>query len=56
MPPLPALPVHQRRVLRHAVVPHDDGVLLPLHARVEVGAPGDVLVEEIQDRVRLFLL
>lgn len=56
MAPLPVLPVDQRRVLRDAVVPHHDRALLPLDARLEVGAVREVVVQELEQRVRLFLL
>jgi hypothetical protein len=52
---LPVLPVDERRVLRDAVVPHDDGALLPLDARLEVAAKREVVVQELEQRVRLFL-
>ena len=53
---LPVLPVDEGRVLRDAVVPHDDGALLPLDTRLEVAAKGEVVVQELEQRVRLFLL
>jgi hypothetical protein len=56
MPSLARLPVDKGSVLNGSVVPDDDGLLLPLDAGVEVGAPGDVLVEEVEDGVGLFLL
>jgi len=55
MAALPVRPVDQRRVLRYTVVPDDDGALLPLDARLEVGAIREVVVQELEDRVRLFL-
>jgi hypothetical protein len=55
VPPLPVLPVDERRVLRHAVVPHHHGPLLPLDARLEVGAVREVVVQELEDCVRLLL-
>lgn len=56
MPPLPVLPVNQRRVLRHAIVPHHHRPLLPLDARLEVRAVREVVVQELEDRIRLLLL
>lgn len=56
MPPLPVLPVDQRRVLRDAVVPDDNGALLPLDAGLEVGAEGEVVVQEFEQRVGFFFL
>lgn len=56
MPPLPALPIHQGRVLRHAVVPDDDGALLPLDAGLEIGAVREMVVQELEERIRLLLL
>ena len=56
VPPLAVLPVHQRRVLRHPVVPHDDGALLPLDSGLEVGALAQVLVQEGEQGIRFFLL
>lgn len=56
MAPITRVPVNQRRMLRDAVVPNHDGALLPLDAGLEVGAPSDVLIQELEDDVRLFLL
>lgn len=56
MPPLAVLPVNQRRVLRDAVVPDHDGAGLPLDARLEVGAVREVVVQELEEGVRLLLL
>lgn len=56
VPPRTVVPVEQRRVLRDAVVPDDDGAGLPADADVEVGAEGDVVVEELEQRVGLLLL
>lgn len=56
MPSLARLPVDNGSVLDNSVIPDDDRSLLPLDASVEVGAPGDVLVEKVEDGVRLFLL
>lgn len=56
MPPVAALPVDEGRVLRDAVVPDHHGALLPLDAGLEVGAPRQVLVEELEEGVRLFVL
>lgn len=56
MSSLPVLPVQQCRVLRHAIVPYHDGAFLPLHPCVEVGACGDVVVQELEDGLALFSL
>lgn len=56
MPSLAVPPVYQSRVLRHTVVPHDHCALLPLNAHVEIGAIGDVVVKELEQIVRFFLL
>jgi hypothetical protein len=55
MPPLPILPVNQRRVLRHPVIPNYHGPLLPLDARLEVGAVRKMVVQELENRIRLLL-
>lgn len=55
MPSLARLPVDEGSVLDGSVVPDDDGLFLPLDAGVEVGAPGDVLVEEVEDGVGFLL-
>ncbi len=51
-----AVEVEQRRVLGDAVVPDNDGALVPLDARLEVGAQGQVAVEEVEQGVGLLLL
>lgn len=56
MPPLPSLPICQRRVLCHTVIPHHNRVFLPLHTHMKVGAIGKMIVQELQDSIRLFLL
>lgn len=56
MPSLPILPVHQGRVLSHSVVPYNNCALLPLDPSLEVSAIGQVVVQELQERIRLFLL
>jgi len=56
MPALAVLPVDESRVLGDAVVPDDDSALLPLDADLEVGAVGEVVVQELEDGVRLLLL
>lgn len=55
MPSLARFPVHNGSVLDNSVIPDDDRSLLPLDASVEVCAPSDVLVEKVEDGVRLFL-
>lgn len=56
MPSRAVLPVQQCRVLRHAVIPHDHGPLLPPDPHLEIGPEADVVVQEFQDGVALFLL
>jgi hypothetical protein len=56
MPPLPIVPVEDGRVLRHPVVPDHDGSLLPPDTNLEVGAEGQVVVEKLEQGVRLLLL
>lgn len=56
MPSLTRLPVHQGGVLDNSVIPDHDGTLSPLDTSVEVGSPGDVLVEEVEDGVGFLLL
>lgn len=53
---LAVLPVNKRRVLGDAVVPDHDGALLPLDAHLEVGAVGEVVVQELEERFGLLLL
>jgi hypothetical protein len=55
MPPLPVLPIHQGRVLRHTIIPNDHRPLFPLDTGLEVGAEGQVVVEELENGVGLFL-
>lgn len=54
MPALTVRPVEDSRVLRDPVVPNHDGALLPLDACLEVGAVGQVVVQELEQRVGLF--
>lgn len=56
MAPVTALPVNNGSVLSDTIVPDDNGALLPLHTGLEVGSPGNVLVEELENGVRLLLL
>ena len=56
MPPLPARPVNQRRVLRHAVIPDHNGARCPLDARLEVCSVREVVVQKLEERVGLFFL
>lgn len=56
MAPLTILPVDEGRVLGHAVVPDDNGALLPLDTGLEVGSIGQMVVEELEDGVRFLLL
>ena len=43
-------------MLRHAVVPHHHGALPPLHTGLEIGTVRQVVVQELEKRVGLFLL
>lgn len=43
-------------MLRDSVVPDDDGARLPPDAGLEVSTVGKVVVEELEQGVRLFLL
>lgn len=43
-------------MLCNTIVPNDDGALLPLDPRLEVGSVGEVVVEEFEQGVRLLLL
>lgn len=56
MPALSVLPVNQRRVLSDSVIPHDHSPFGPLDAGLEVSAIGKMVVQELEDGVRLFLL
>lgn len=49
-------PVSQSRVDGPPVIPHDDGAGGPLYAGLEIDSGGDVVIEEVEDGVRLFLL
>lgn len=53
---LAILPINESRVQSHAVIPDDNGLLGPLDAGLEVGAVGDVVVEELEEVVGLLLL
>lgn len=56
MPSLAILPVQDRRVGSHSIVPADHRALLPLHACLEISAEGYMVVEEFQQVIALFLL
>lgn len=56
MPPGAGAPIRKGRMLRYPVVPNDNGAFLPLHPRVEVGSEGEVVVQEFENRIGLFLL
>lgn len=43
-------------MLSDSVIPDDNGAFFPLDAGLEVGAVGQVVVEELEDGVGLFLL
>jgi len=56
MPPLAVLPVNQRRMLRHSVIPDNNRPLLPLDARLEVRTIREMVIQELENRIRLLLL
>lgn len=56
MPPLPILPVKNSTMRRNTVVPHNDRTGRPLHAHLQIGAEGDVVVEEFEEVVTFFFL
>jgi hypothetical protein len=56
MPSGSVSPVNQRRMLSDAVIPHYNGAFLPPDSSMEVRAPRKVLVQELEQRVGLFLL
>ena len=56
MPPRTIIPIQERRVGSHTVIPHNDSSWRPLHPRLEILALGDVIVEEVEDEVALLLL
>ena len=56
MSALAAGPIDECRMLCHAVVPYYDGAGLPLDTGMEVGTEGDVVIQELEQRVRFFLL
>lgn len=56
MSSLTRLPVNKSSVQRNSVIPNHNSSLSPLDAGMEVGAPGDVLVQEVEDGVGLLLL
>lgn len=43
-------------MLGDAVIPNNHSALLPLHAGMEVSAPSNVFVEELEQSIGLFLL
>lgn len=43
-------------MLSNAVIPNNDSALLPLDTDVEVGPIGNVVIQEFEQRIRLFLL
>lgn len=53
---LARLPVKNRSVLNCSVVPNHDSPCLPLDASVEVCAPCNMLVKEVEDGVGFFFL
>lgn len=53
---LTVFPVDNGAVLGNTVVPNDNCALLPLDTSLEVGAQGNVVVEELKDGIGLFLL
>ena len=55
MSPLPILPVNQRRMLRHPVIPHHDSSLGPLDAGLKVRAVGQMIIKELEQGVGFFL-
>ena len=56
VPSRAVIPVHQRRVLRHAIVPHDYGARRPLDTDMEVGPDRDVVVQDLEEPIRFLLL
>lgn len=54
--PLAVLPVNESAVLSDSVVPDDDGLVLPLNARLEVGALCQMVVQELENGVGFLLL
>lgn len=56
MSPLPILPINQRCMLRHSVVPNDDCVFFPFDANMEICTESDMVIKEFQEHVTLFLL
>lgn len=56
MPPLPILPIKNRSVRRDSVVPNDNSALLPLHSALQIRRQSDVVVQELEKVIALFLL
>ena len=44
MPPLPILPVQDRRMLRVPIIPYHNGPLLPLDSCLKIGTHGNMIV------------
>lgn len=55
MPTLTILPVDQGRVERNPVIPNHHRLLLPLNSSLEISAKSDVIIQKLQQRIRLFL-
>lgn len=47
MTPVTIFPVNQRRMLRHAIIPHYYRAFFPLDPGVEIRAPCNMLVQEL---------
>lgn len=56
VPPLPILPVENRSVRRDSVIPCHNGAHIPLHAALQICGQGNVVVQEFEKVVALFLL
>lgn len=56
MPALASLPVHNSAMLGNAVIPDNHGAFLPLDSGLKVGAICKVIIEELENGIRLFFL
>lgn len=56
MSPLAVLPIHKSTVLGDSVVPDNNSLVLPLDACLEVGSQCQMVVQELEKGVGLFLL
>lgn len=56
MASLTIVPVHQSGMCSHTVIPHHHGPGLPLHACLDIGREGNMVIKELQKIVAFLLL